>query len=119
MWQRITDANALFRVAKTNDYLFCSVFEDGLDRDWNGALVFIITTIAADYVLLTSISSGQHFLITYKQFRDKYWWYLQTPALTQGVSNVHSKIILAAENKYDAVLDAGIKNYPFRPANLY
>lgn len=115
----IESAEALFTHAKLGDFLFCSVFENGLDREWNGASVYTITTMAKGCFLLTSIATGVHLFITQQQFADRYWWLLHTPALTQGMSQVHSKIILAANNKYEAVLDAGVKNYGWRPPIIH
>lgn len=119
MWQRVQDARALVSEARNNDYLFCSVFEDGLDRDWNGGNIYIITSRVKDNFLLLSLATGIHTIVNVAQFDERFWWFLKTPALTKGVSNVHSKIVMAATNKYQAVLDAGIKNYPCRPQFIH
>lgn len=119
MWQLIVDARALAAEARINDYLFCSVFEDGLDRDWNVGNVYIITQRIQDNFMLMSLATGIHTIIHVSQFKDRFWWFLKTPALTKGFSNVHSRIIMAACNKYQAVLDPGVKNYPCRPQFIH
>jgi hypothetical protein len=93
MWQKIGEDQALLRGAKINDYLFCSVYEDGIQRDTHLSQLYLIAEVLPCSFVLLSLGAGTFTIKTFEDFDHYHCWLLSHPALSGSIAGVPPRAI--------------------------